>query len=192
MKAFFAISALSLLLSACSFNQNQYTPESTSYAQGDKQEVVPEHIPPLPLRPGITNSPKDLYNQHTCVTCHDQTRHQFKHKAAEVSCKNCHTRHGLPNHMKAKLRHSVNQSCMICHHKREFHRKETALQNHPMKKQLDNHQEFNCVTCHNPHSSTNANLMTFDYSQKTPYKNNVCSYCHWSTVYDGPPPKVHP
>ncbi len=139
-------------------------------------------------------NPDDIYNSNSCKTCHDERMHlKFKHQAAKISCRNCHVGHG--NYGRSSLPHQLTDKapkmCLDCHKHRPLHMNNVEIKNHPMKGEhdyIDHKAEFNCLSCHDPHSSNRKNLFRYDFGKDTPYRGSLCALCHWGDVFDGRPP----
>lgn len=125
-----------------------------------------------------------------CYTCHIEVRAQFnlpfKHRVNEGSmkCSDCHNPHGAPEATWAAagsrnmVRHAAGNDivCVGCHTDK---RGPFVYEHAPIRVE-------GCATCHNPHGSTNARLLT------RPAAFTMCLECHngvseFGTRLDGVP-----
>lgn len=116
------------------------------------------------------------YDSSLCFECHSDMQEVFSSHlsthapAASGDCLTCHDVHGAQQ--EALLVANVNTICNSCH--------EGVSQNphpvvgHPLqgvKNPLTPGKEFNCATCHHPHSSANELLLIAPKAQ-------LCQRCH--------------
>lgn len=107
-----------------------------------------------------------------CYQCHNDVKPQFNmpfhHRVNEgaVSCNDCHNVHGTfgPNNLKSTA--DQNAVCTKCHMEK---RGPFIFEHAPVKGD-------GCLSCHTPHGSQNARLLT------TPNVNALCRQCHSSVV----------
>lgn len=114
--------------------------------------------------------PRDV----ACLQCHANVRGQFNlpshHPVPEgrLSCTDCHSPHKGSIHKGGGMsRLSENESCLACH----------ASQRGPHVFEHEAVRE-GCTTCHTPHGSVNAKLLTARDS-------TLCFKCHFQQVKGG-------
>ncbi|HLE01133.1 MAG TPA: nitrate reductase cytochrome c-type subunit [Bdellovibrionota bacterium] len=138
-----------------------------------------------------------------CMNCHeDVLKKTYKHEPAVMDCGLCHEVGQFPHPQNGKpkfLRDKTNNICLSCH---ERDRMRLAgghvIEKHPVE--LDNdpmwdtgnptiaRREFNCASCHNPHSS-NMDQKLFRYNYKSPvYGGSKCAVCHYDKYFGEPAP----
>jgi DmsE family decaheme c-type cytochrome len=113
-------------------------------------------------------SPRDV--NATCLTCHTKGAHTewqgSAHDARNLSCISCHSVHSALSE-KAQLKTvTAGQTCEGCH------------KTEAMKVKRSGHMpvregKMDCVTCHNPHGSSNVRLLKVGNSL-----NETCASCH--------------
>ncbi|OFZ13160.1 MAG: hypothetical protein A2X86_10085 [Bdellovibrionales bacterium GWA2_49_15] len=140
---------------------------------------------------------------NTCIECHtDELDKPFKHKAAVEDCSSCHDPdHEVRTGHPYRLYEATNKLCLKCHEFRPgFPSYGNASVGHPidghptsrMKDPLHPEREFNCISCHNPHSSKMETLFRYDYSKNSVYQGHLCAVCHWNIIFVGEPPTPPP
>lgn len=106
----------------------------------------------------------------TCLTCHDRGAHAqwnaSAHNARNVSCTTCHSAH-RPKSPQAQLKTaSVTETCATCHKTQAFKARRSGHM--PLRE-----GKMDCVSCHNPHGSTNVKLLKVGN-----WVNESCLSCH--------------
>jgi len=121
-----------------------------------------------------------------CLECHkDKMKGKVVHPAAQMGCDSCHTgvdASSIPHKFTGTkgLKADAPSLCYDCHSKDEFTKK---IQHAPVAGGM-------CLTCHDPHSSSNEALL----SAKVP---DLCKQCH-EDIFKKPhvvinmPPGNHP
>ena len=115
-----------------------------------------------------------------CLRCHKKlVKGKVVHQALESGCEACHSAinaktvpHKRTNTLPRGLSSEQPELCYACHDQTQFSKKNV----HPAI-------VMGCTTCHNPHSSRNAKLVT----TKIP---ELCFSCHDKTAFTGK--VVHP
>lgn len=110
-----------------------------------------------------------------CYTCHDDKKTlvesaAYPHAVAG-DCLGCHSPHGSREH--SLLKKNVYSLCIGCH---ADYGRNHPVANHPARlaKNADtNDQEISCISCHNPHGSSNKALLTVDGGRFA-----LCLQCH--------------
>jgi DmsE family decaheme c-type cytochrome len=103
-----------------------------------------------------------------CFQCHTDTKPQFAmpfhHKVNEglVKCSDCHNVHGTFENASLKMTADRNAICTKCHTEV---RGPFVFEHAPVKAE-------GCTSCHTPHGSQNARLLTM------PSINMLCNQCH--------------
>jgi predicted CXXCH cytochrome family protein len=103
----------------------------------------------------------------TCKSCHDRAMFEKKVKHPEQDCETCHAPHG--SQFQGLLVDSQIQVCLTCHDdvdKTHFH-----PYSGPAKDPRTG-EDLVCTSCHNPHSSEFAQLLTHDKAR------GLCVQCH--------------
>jgi len=113
-------------------------------------------------------------SENVCFTCHSDVRGQFglpsHHPVPEgnMTCTACHNPHsGSINKGGGTSLLSENESCLACH----------AEQRGPFVFEHEAMHE-GCTTCHTPHGSVNAKLLTVRDA-------NLCFKCHFQQISGG-------
>lgn len=117
----------------------------------------------------------ELNNQ--CLSCHKNDEHRFDatlstHTSAGVSCISCHDSHPSAEHSAKMMaggtsnmqKNTNNELCLSCHKSEDAQFSQTT--HHRLKEGV-----MDCNSCHNPHGSSNAKMLTAD-------KKEVCVKCH--------------
>jgi DmsE family decaheme c-type cytochrome len=152
--------------------QNERTPAATGHTcetcHGPGQAHADSGGDTSKIKRFTTIAPRDA--SETCLSCHDRGSHaNFKggmHDSRNVSCVTCHSVHS-PKSSRAQLKTaSVIETCASCH------KTEVA------KLQRSGHMpvregKMDCVTCHNPHGSTNVRMLRIGN-----WINETCVSCH--------------
>lgn len=112
--------------------------------------------------------------ENVCYTCHADIRGQFNlpnhHPVPEgrMTCIQCHPPHkGIAHAGGSTALRAAEENCLQCH----------PSQRGPYVFEHEASRE-GCVTCHNPHGSVNAKLLTERDS-------NLCLKCHFQQVKNG-------
>lgn len=119
----------------------------------------------------------------SCTKCHLHKKLlqlPSKHSPAVKDCMLCHDRHGKTTGQPRRLFKPLNDLCLSCHHEEKFKGRGHPVKNHPtyLKEWKETPgKEFNCLACHNPHSTKSKNLIRYDFKAK-PYQGNLCKVCH--------------
>ncbi|HTQ77153.1 MAG TPA: DmsE family decaheme c-type cytochrome [Burkholderiales bacterium] len=120
-----------------------------------------------------------LTQSDVCFSCHRDKRAGFnlpyRHpiKEGKVACSDCHNAHGSAGeHM--LVRDSVNDTCYQCH----MEMRGPFIRNHEPVQE-------DCTLCHNPHGTTNPNLLKV----RVPF---LCQSCHQPTSHHGTIPGAAP
>jgi DmsE family decaheme c-type cytochrome len=105
-----------------------------------------------------------------CLSCHEDTGHaEFKggmHDARNLSCTTCHSVHH-PKSEHAQLKTAtVIETCVTCH-KTEVNKLQRSGHMPVREGKMD------CVTCHNPHGSTNIRMLRVGN-----WVTDFCVSCH--------------
>ena len=122
--------------------------------------------------------------RETCYTCHAEIRGRFnlpfKHRVNEgaIRCSDCHNPHGTQqatwggSPSSAMVRHAFGNdvACVGCHTDK---RGPFVYEHEPVRVE-------GCMTCHNPHGSTNARLLN------RPAVFTMCLECHNDVIGFGP------
>ncbi len=113
-------------------------------------------------------------NRQDCTECHsDITDKNFLHPDVSSSCDICHSATGEPHPGDGNtgfvLSENVPELCFLCHSDM-FDESVSSRVAHGMVS-----GPFNCISCHNPHSSNNARLLKRD-------GNDLCLSCHNKTI----------
>lgn len=107
-----------------------------------------------------------------CFACHKEQRVQVtrasRHPVTEgkVACSDCHNAHGSAGPA-MMVRDSITDTCYTCH----MEKRGPFVRNHQPVQE-------NCAICHNPHGTTNANLL----KARPPF---LCQQCHEPTGHRG-------
>jgi len=106
----------------------------------------------------------------TCLTCHDRGAHAdwqgSMHDARNVSCVSCHSVHA-PKSERFQLKSaSASETCAACH-------KQEAMKVRKSGHMPLREGKMDCVSCHNPHGSTNVRLLKVGNTI-----NEACASCH--------------
>lgn len=126
-----------------------------------------------------------------CLTCHGPIMTgKVQHPGALMGCTTCHALHGTDTGRPYRLNDSVNNLCFQCHDEKtlvgdpgyggtEGH----PITGHPVLGKSDPihaDKEFNCVSCHNPHSSDMKHMFPYQYQDENAptYSTNMCLTCH--------------
>ena len=133
-----------------------------------------------------------------CKYCHSIMSKPNKHEGALMGCDNCHAPHGVNTGYPQRLLDKTNALCFQCHDEKALLKgcindKECShpVQNHPIlaaKDPLFPNREFNCASCHDPHSSYVDHIIRYDYRPNTAYQGVFCAVCHWDHMFSGPRP----
>ncbi len=125
---------------------------------------------------------QDVFQQHpsieaknfkteTCVTCHtDKKKGKVVHPALEAGCEVCHVGQETESGFKISLVAGGNDLCFTCHNDKKPDLAKAPSTHWPVVKSK-------CITCHDPHSSANENLLR-EPVQGTTAKENLCLTCH--------------
>lgn len=112
-----------------------------------------------------------------CVECHemqDMMELPNIHPAiTKKGCTICHDPHG--SHYPLQLKDAINPLCYSCHPKIYRQKNNHPVQRHPVyakKNPFDPEYEFNCISCHNPHSSNYEKLLPEEETMM------LCAKCH--------------
>jgi len=127
-----------------------------------------------------------------CLNCHTKQVARSVVHAAAYSCEDCHLPHGQTNGNPRRLIDLPNALCANCH---DSVHAGTVVQYHPTEGDADPlypKKPFNCISCHNPHSSSMAVMFRYDYKAATPYRGTLCSVCHWKQYQNTPAPPTPP
>lgn len=140
-----------------------------------------------------------------CIECHaDVLEKVGRHEAAVYGCDSCHAGHEGSSDRPANLLGAVNDLCLQCHDLEkvtECHpgpgKKKCGhpIFGHPVSGPRDplyKDKEFNCASCHNPHSAQMGKLFRYDYSEGSRYQGNFCVVCHWEYAFPGEQPPTPP
>jgi DmsE family decaheme c-type cytochrome len=106
-----------------------------------------------------------------CFSCHAEQRADFKkpfhHRVEEglIKCSDCHNAHGTPKDRQLRATPDQDAVCFKCHSDK---RGPFVFEHEPVKAE-------GCTSCHFPHGSTNARMLT---SART---NSLCLQCHAAT-----------
>ena len=132
-----------------------------------------------------------------CLSCHDHVMNgKVKHPIAEKLCTACHVYHGDNPAGPIQLTAEVGKLCLVCHRilpvshdsgpgRRGFGGPHpTCGGNDPLYPK----RSFNCISCHNPHSSDQPGLFRYPVSSGAPQYGQACRVCHWDIGYTGPKP----
>ncbi|MDH3972658.1 MAG: cytochrome c3 family protein [Deltaproteobacteria bacterium] len=111
-----------------------------------------------------------------CADCHSDALARFTMMSSvhpdveQVKCLSCHANHNSEDGFIAQ---SVNELCFDCH--QEVYRGSHITSGHTLKARKDpsrEGKEFNCLSCHDPHSSDVEMLLKF------PRGMTMCAKCH--------------
>lgn len=147
-----------------------------------------------------------LLSGENCTDCHSKLKKIGRHEAAIFGCTFCHTSHEVSNGYKTKLKEPIPELCFQCHNSKKllddcfpvYGQKYCGhpVSGHPISAKQDllyPEREFNCISCHNPHSSDMPKLFRYHYQgERSSYQGNLCVVCHWKMAYSTPPPPVPP
>jgi len=106
-----------------------------------------------------------------CFSCHVEQRADFQkpfhHRVEEglIKCSDCHNAHGTPRDRQLRATPDQDMVCFKCHSDK---RGPFVFEHEPVKSE-------GCMSCHFPHGSTNARMLT---SART---NSLCLQCHAAT-----------
>lgn len=134
------------------------------------------HIKKNKIAKGLSALPPDL-----CFGCHDKSMFGKKvvHAAVGMGCTGCHNPHA--SNAASLLLSPVEKLCVTCHEKQSSGKHVMAGfslgDRHPMKSATDPakpSRELSCVSCHNPHSSSQQKL----FVNETSSPSNLCLLCH--------------
>ena len=110
----------------------------------------------------------------TCYTCHKEKQNQVDNSPTvhpvAGDCLTCHSPHGTQQ--KHLVKEDVYSLCTTCHEGQKINH---PVGRHPLRfKQVkQTGEELSCVTCHNPHGSSNEHLLTMAGGPM-----EVCTKCH--------------
>ena len=136
-----------------------------------------------------------------CLTCHAPIMTgKVQHPGALMGCTTCHALHGTDTGRPYRLTDTVNNTCFQCHDQKTY--AEHPVSGHPVLGNSDPihpEKEFNCVSCHNPHSSDMKHMFpyVFDDENQPTYSTNMCLTCHsfagpLQTPVSATPPWIDP
>jgi DmsE family decaheme c-type cytochrome len=130
------------------------------------------HVPQVKEKLLIKKSP-DL-----CFTCHNETKADFmkpfRHRVLDgyIQCQDCHNVHGTIGEKSLRANAAQDAVCYKCHADK---RGPFVFEHEPVRTQ-------GCSSCHTPHGSTNARLLTRSRV------NSLCLECH-QNFYNPPHPQ---
>lgn len=136
------------------------------------------------------------FSKENCLECHeDIIDKKYVHASAKEFCTYCHNGHDVPSQNPYQLVELPNDLCILCHYKNYgINNRLHPVHNHPVvgaKDPIYPDKPFNCISCHNPHSSNMPGLFRYDY-KSPPYPGQSCSICHWDIYGRGPKPQTPP
>lgn len=115
---------------------------------------------------GFAHQPLTTLDDPSCLPCHKKlTEQKVKHAALEGGCSSCHQGKSEGGKTTFTLTAKGNDLCFTCHpDKQELLKKEKMVFHAPFK-------DMDCITCHNPHGSATARLLTSPVPE-------LCLTCH--------------
>jgi len=106
----------------------------------------------------------------SCVTCHNRDDHALwegsAHDARNLSCVTCHSVHSPKSAEGQLVKASQEELCSTCHTQPVMKMRRTSHM--PVRE-----GKMDCVSCHNPHGSTNVRLLKVGN-----WVNESCVSCH--------------
>jgi DmsE family decaheme c-type cytochrome len=116
---------------------------------------------------GFRQNEDSQIREAQCLACHGSSQHiafwdLSRHRAAGVSCNNCHQVHA-PVH--AQLKMPQKDLCFSCH--RDIRFQTNKQSHHPIRQ-----GKVSCGDCHNPHGSFGRKMIRADSV------NELCYKCH--------------
>ncbi|HAZ14930.1 MAG TPA: hypothetical protein DCY86_19245 [Bdellovibrionales bacterium] len=135
------------------------------------------------------------YKPEFCFQCHeDNISRAVVHSPAKELCTFCHVAHqdfDNPTAVDHNLIAQPNELCLMCHDVSDVNHPAVG---HPTDMDADPlypSRPFNCISCHNPHSSSMNKLFRYNY-QNNVYKGRLCTVCHWKNFSSSPVPPTPP